>query len=221
MSDFQNLLLSIVPSPLFGLLICVAGLLLLRPAQAVVGRRVEAALERSINNCTTSNILNRVVIFVVSLSSATGLLASSACYLLTDLPPPAVDPYLQHPFGPFVTRLFGYAVVWLCCIMPLLGYLVGLDTHTGRSREADVIELAARQLPFAVFLGLLPSWIWIGYAAFVDSSLAYKFTLPPLDADTLLWWYSWLPLTSLAWGILGYVVFLLFRWLWKLTAYIA
>jgi hypothetical protein len=220
MSEFLDLLLRISPSPLLVLVLLIAGWFVLSPAQAVVGR-VEAALERSISLYKNSNIFNRMTIFVIALSFAIGLFASLWCYFLTDLPPPAVDPNFQHPLGPFITRLHGYLMIWVCCMMPFFGYILGAGLNTERPDGVDVLGKAARQLPFAVLLALVPSCLWIGHAAFVDATVAYKFPLPALDADVLLWWYSWVPLMSVGWGIFAYLVYLLFRWLWKLTAHIA
>ncbi|MGE8941523.1 hypothetical protein ACO2I3_06395 [Leptospira interrogans] len=221
MSELQKLLLSIVPSPLLVLFIFVGALFLLRPAQAVVGRRVEAAFERAINIYSDSNVLNRLAIFVVLLSAATGFFASLWCYFSTDLPPPAVDPNFQHPLGPFTTRLFGYSLIWISCMIPLAGYLIIADARNSRSEVSDVFALAMCHLPLAFLLGLPMSWGWIGYAAFVDSSLAYDHPLPAFGPDVLVWWYSWVPLTSLGVGIIVYLCCTLFRWLWKLTAHIA
>jgi len=215
MSDLSKFLVPIVSNPLWVLLVAVATCLLLNPAKAVVARRVEASLDRAIDTYFQSDVLSRLVLFVSVVTAATGFLASLWCYFSTDLPPPVADPNVQHPLGPFATRLFGYFVIWTSCAMPFLGYLIS------RSEFPEAIASTGRQLPSALILGLLPSLAWIGYAAFVDRSLAYNFPLPPSGADVLVWWCSWVPLTSLAWGIVIYLVRMLVRGLWRLTAHIA
>lgn len=219
MGEFIDLLVRFVPSPIWVPLF-LAGWFVLPPAQAVVWRRVEAALERSISSCT-NNVLNRLAILIVALTSAAGLFASLWCYAFTNLPPPMVDPKFQEPLGPFAARLHGYSVVWICSMMPFLGYLGGACPRPEPTRILDPIECAARKLPFAVLFTLVPCCLWITYSAFYNPTPASSVPLPPLNVDVLMWWCSWLPMATVGSAIFAYLVYKLFGWLWRLTAYMA
>ncbi len=156
----------------------------------------------------------QVEAFVLLIHIALGVVSTAYCYLLTDLPPPAIGADVRSIFGSAVLRLTGY-------MFPLVGVVLSAACLFGRTiddenRAPGPIQIL-RHGAHLFFIGVFASWIIVGFSALASPELVIRQTMPITSPDIALWWYSLASLVSMSAGLAIYLPLVALQQLWKIA----
>ena len=192
----------------------LAAIALVKPILSALADHIGNTARARLLQGNAASTWNRVKAFILLLHFGVGVAAVVWCYFATDLPPPAVSPDYHHPLGPKVDRLMGYLLALMGCLFALVSLVL---YPIANDRTAQIFKHG----PSVMFAGVLTAIPFVTYGALVDPRALANYSISPIAASSIPWWYCWVSIFSFSLGLAVVLAIALLRWIWRCTAIFA